>query len=355
MKNTQANRSKFLKGYLKILLSWKDKKQDHNKMFKALEELNQSFPSKRAIKLYKGISNLGSDFGSDFGSNLGSNLWSNLWSNLGSDFGSNLGSNLWSNLGSDFRSDFRSNLGSNLGSNLWSNLGSNFGSDFGSNLGSNLWSDFRSNLGSDFGSETWEYYEFIWPVFIEHFYKNLPTIKKRIKTIRALDKCIKSGVGYLWLSSTTLYALPFPKISIDNEKRLHAEAKPACIWSDKEKSWWIHGVKVNQKIVETPEMLTKKDWLDEKNLEIRRVIQDRMPDFAKKLGAKRIQKDSYGELLEIDLKDDPEKVARYVKVKDASTPREYYLRCPPTMKTAKEAIAWSFGLTEGEYKPEVET
>jgi len=284
MKNTKANRQKFLQGYLKILLSWKNKKQDVVLMKNALEELNQSLSKRRKVKLYMGISDLWSDLGND--------LWNDLWNDLGNDLGSNL------------------------------------------------------------RSETWEYYEFIWPVFVGYFYKNLPTIKRRIKTIEALDKCIKSGIGYLWLSNTMLYAIPFPKITIDEKKRLHCEDGCAIEWNPKEKSWWFHGVKVTQKIVETPEKLTKNDWIKETNLEVRRIIQERMGErFVKELKGKKIHKGAYGELLEIDLPNDPDKVARYAHVKDTSTKREYYLRVPPTIADADEAIGWSFEETKETYKP----
>ena len=52
---------------------------------------------------------------------------------------------------------------------------------------------------------------------------------------------------------------------------------------------------------------------------------------------------------------DPEQVARYVQVQDASTERQYFLRVPPTIQTAAEAVAWSFGLPGKEYRPEQET
>ena len=44
-----------------------------------------------------------------------------------------------------------------------------------------------------------------------------------------------------------------------------------------------------------------------------------------------------------------------VKVKCPSTGAFYTLRVPATMKTVKEAIAWTFDVNEGEYLPEVET
>ena len=44
----------------------------------------------------------------------------------------------------------------------------------------------------------------------------------------------------------------------------------------------------------------------------------------------------------------------FVRVKDSSTKREYYLRIPPTIQEADEGVAWTFGLSEKEYQPEKE-
>jgi len=35
--------------------------------------------------------------------------------------------------------------------------------------------------------------------------------------------------------------------------------------------------------------------------------------------------------------------------------RTYFLRVPPTMRTAREAVAWTFGLGAVDYRPAVET
>jgi hypothetical protein len=58
-----------------------------------------------------------------------------------------------------------------------------------------------------------------------------------------------------------------------------------------------------------------------------------------------------GTLYEVALPGDPERVARYVQVQDASTERQYFLRVPPTIQTAAEAVAWSFGLSGQDYHP----
>ena len=48
-------------------------------------------------------------------------------------------------------------------------------------------------------------------------------------------------------------------------------------------------------------------------------------------------------------------VARYVQVQDASTARQYFLRVPPTIQTAAEAVAWSFQVAVEAYDPAHET
>ena len=38
-----------------------------------------------------------------------------------------------------------------------------------------------------------------------------------------------------------------------------------------------------------------------------------------------------------------------------ATRQHHFLRVPPTMTTCGEAVAWTFGLTAGEYAPRIET
>ncbi len=179
--------------------------------------------------------------------------------------------------------------------------------------------------------------------------------KKYIAVENETLKALENGLSWYFPMKDKLVLVPIPKFSFDEENRLHSENDAAVDWKGGRKFYFYHGTKVTEKIIKTPEKLTKKDWSEEENLEIRRVIQDRIPDFAKKLGAKNIQKDQFGDLLELDLGSDPEKIARYVKVKDASTLRIYYLRVPPATETAQDAVAWTFGFDKETYKPKKET
>jgi hypothetical protein len=89
---------------------------------------------------------------------------------------------------------------------------------------------------------------------------------------------------------------------------------------------------------------------------VRRVIQERMGErFVSELGGGVLDSSPPGTLYEVRLPDDPEIVARHVQVQDASTARQYMLRVPPSIQTAAEAVAWSFGLSREDYHPADET
>ncbi|MGH7745555.1 MAG: DUF6745 domain-containing protein [Candidatus Dormibacteria bacterium] len=144
------------------------------------------------------------------------------------------------------------------------------------------------------------------------------------------------------------------RISWD-DKQLHHASKPAVEYKDGYGMYMYHGVRVTEEIIKTPELLTKKDWINENNLEVRRVIQEQMGErFVKEMDAKLIHEDLRGKLLEIELPNDPEKIARYVHVKDSSTDRDYYLRVPPTINRTAEGIAWTFNMDEKDYNPMAE-
>lgn len=96
--------------------------------------------------------------------------------------------------------------------------------------------------------------------------------------------------------------------------------------------------------------ITSQEILAAKNQEMRQKAlkfygQER---FLKDTQARQIHEDRFGQLFEIgDIK--------IVQVKDPSTDRVYFLSVPQEMKTAKAAVASTFGLTEEQYNPIQET
>ncbi len=147
------------------------------------------------------------------------------------------------------------------------------------------------------------------------------------------------------------------RLEQDEQGRLHCPDALCIQYSDGWGFYAWHGVLVSEQVILHPERLTREDWLQESNLEVRRIIQERLgPDrFIALVGGTCIDRGQRGKLLAVDLGDDPERVAHYIHVQDTSTERQYYLRVPPSISRADEAVAWTFGLDEQEYQPEQET
>lgn len=100
--------------------------------------------------------------------------------------------------------------------------------------------------------------------------------------------------------------------------------------------------------------LEPREVLQIANSEIRRYLIKRIgyDRIKKEVKAEVIHKDGNSELLLIENNGSKEK---YVKVKDHSTEREYLLYVPDNIQRCREGIAWTFGLTENEYAPIVES
>jgi hypothetical protein len=162
--------------------------------------------------------------------------------------------------------------------------------------------------------------------------------------------------GY-WLGRNLALVVRRPRLlSRDEAGRLHSATGKAVAYPDGWGCYAWHGTPVPERFILAPEGLTREDFLNEPNIEMRRVIQERMGTrFVEELGGTVIDAGPHGTLYEVELPDDPEEVAYYVQVQDASTARRYYLRVPPTVLTAEEAVAWTFGLAADNYQPAAET
>jgi len=147
-------------------------------------------------------------------------------------------------------------------------------------------------------------------------------------------------------------------LELDIQERLHSATGPCIQYRN---GWGIyawHGIRVSEKIIMHPEQVTREDCTGQMNAEVRRAIQERLGNerFVDLIGGKCIDKGRRGNLFEVDL--GPafrERVEHYVQVQDSSTERHYYLRVPPSITKADEAIAWTFGLDARDYQPGQET
>lgn len=163
---------------------------------------------------------------------------------------------------------------------------------------------------------------------------------------------VSDGICYLVRKPTVL--------KFDEAFRIHNDDGPAASWSDEFSIYSLRGVVVNPSIVKQRRQLTVRQILRQRNIEIRRVMIELYGQsrYLMDAGAILLHRDECGMLYRVEVPDDEPLVM--VKVRN-STPepdgkfRYYFLRVPPSMRTAREAVAWTFGLLPTEYQPARET
>jgi hypothetical protein len=192
------------------------------------------------------------------------------------------------------------------------------------------------------------------------------------------------SAGWLWPHRDFVMVCELPtQIHLEREKaptmrwkRLHNESGAAVVWADGTALWFVRGMRVTQQLVESPETITAEQIKSERNAEIRRFMIDKFgaARYLRAIGAKEIHADETGRLLRCDLAGDVEPLVMVEVVNSTPEPigyepgsdeagewrgnrwfKHYTLRVPPSVKTAREAVAWTFELPATSYAPAVET
>jgi hypothetical protein len=161
------------------------------------------------------------------------------------------------------------------------------------------------------------------------------------------------------------------RLLVDVQNRPHCADGPFCAWADGTALWAWHGVRVPAWVITNPERITTMRIAEEENAELRRVFLDRYGHdrFIADSGAVPVHADDFGSLYRIDLAgDEPLVIVRLinstpelgresglVQAPDGSWRKLYWLRVPPTIKTAREAVAWTFNQGARSYAPVIET
>jgi hypothetical protein len=186
-----------------------------------------------------------------------------------------------------------------------------------------------------------------------------PAIDHWISVLEPLIEAFEAGLWLFYVTHREVLAVLRPAVRIA-DRQLHCEHGPAVIWPDGRCAYFWRGVRVSEKVVLRPFDLSAREIVSERNAEVRRVMVERYgPDrFIQDAGAQLVHTDETGALYRQDLEGD--EPLCMVRVLDATplpdgTRRAYWLRVPPTVRTAREAVAWTFGLERDDYRPAIET
>jgi hypothetical protein len=162
------------------------------------------------------------------------------------------------------------------------------------------------------------------------------------------------------LTDNTAFWIPVPVIKTDERNRPHCSTDAAFKSLDLEE-WFWHGVIVPARAIHSPLTLKVSEIESEQNAEIRRVLIERYGQgrYLLESGAKKIHSDDWGTLYRKEIPDDEPlvmvKVVNSTPEPDGSGHKDYFLRVPPNIERARQAVAWTFGREEKSYAPTVQT
>ena len=218
------------------------------------------------------------------------------------------------------------------------------------------------------GDQVWEavcsQHEAGWLSFFDFFSQELECVGKLEGLIT-----VARNAGWWWPFEGVCILTERPvELHRDPEHRLHNERGMAIRYPDGFGVWAINGVRVNEQIVMRPDTLTVEQITDEPNAEVRRVMRQQYgyDKYLDAVGAELIDDDSeWGKLWHANLPSEDEPLCLVEVINSTpeldGTYKTYFLRVPPGMETAHDAVAWTFtddvgtALTAENYLPEVQT
>ncbi|MFI5937681.1 DUF6745 domain-containing protein [Actinoplanes sp. NPDC051494] len=148
-------------------------------------------------------------------------------------------------------------------------------------------------------------------------------------------------------------------LSRDNVGRLHSETA-ALEFPDGYQLWAWRGMPIPPGLAAELPTLTAGRIAAEENAELRRVMLEHYgyERYLRESGARRLGEDETGILWYLDLpRDEPLVMVEVVNAtpEPDGTSRVYWLRVPPRTRTAREGVAWTFGLEAADYHPRIQT
>lgn len=180
----------------------------------------------------------------------------------------------------------------------------------------------------------------------------------------------KKDIQLLWmLAKSGAWWFPFEDVCcvwtgpieyrVDNRYRLHRDDGAAVVFSPTLAMYCLEGVEVGESVVLN--QFGAGDIDSATNLEVRRIMMQRfgLGEYLRQTLAEVVDRDNYGVLYR---KTQPRRDEPLMVVEVTNSTRNsdgtystYFLRVPPTMRRAKEAVAWTFGLSEDDYHIDIES
>lgn len=180
------------------------------------------------------------------------------------------------------------------------------------------------------------------------------------KWLPVLD-AVEAGLFACAVLRDRVLAVPRPLKICSDRGILHSESGPAVFWPGGGTWYCWRGARVPQHVVMAPEEIQQSELLHPENSDswVRHSLLDRygIGRFMREFCAAPVQTDATGELFSIPLGDEQLVAVRVTNAtpEPDGSRKVYFLRVPPDVTSARQGVAWTFGMTAEQYSPSGES
>jgi hypothetical protein len=234
-------------------------------------------------------------------------------------------------------------------------------------VGASVWDSVRNHVGGTAWESVGGAHDAYW-LAADRYFSEVAGLVDQTSKVSGLWELAQSAGWALPLRNICWVSERHHLLKWDDRGRLHSLAGPACAYPDGWAIYAVHGVLVPAYIVERPEQISVQRIDGERNAEVRRVMIERYRHGEEISGGAAYMRDAGGERLDHDARfgtlwrrnvpgDEPIVMVEVVNATAEPDGRRkrYWLRVPPEMTSARQAVAWTFDAPPEDYAPAIET
>jgi hypothetical protein len=266
--------------------------------------------------------------------------------------------------------DKKIDIGDSVGDSVWASVRASVGDSVRASVGDSVWDSVRASVRDSVRdsvrASVWDsvwasgygQHDANWIGFYDYF-RNECGLNEETENLQGLTKVCENSGWFLPHENIVWISERHQVLKTDDLGRLHCENGPALSYPDGWSIYAWHGVRIPKEWIEDKNSITPSIALTWKNTEQRRAAIEIVgwDNVLQQLNPRTIDKDNdpqIGELIEVKHQSIGEKPERFLRVQ-CGTGRYFSIPCPPEMKTALQANAWTWGLKDYEYQPEIRT
>ncbi|MBK9080477.1 MAG: hypothetical protein IPL91_15910 [Hyphomicrobium sp.] len=173
---------------------------------------------------------------------------------------------------------------------------------------------------------------------------------------------LANSCGYCLPCQDTCYLTDRPEFIKTERGDLHADEGPAVAWPGGAMPMWRwRGLPVAEHVMAPIAAMDARSIRRERSVILRDIMIERfgLERFIRECGAKPVRQDEVGSLWVAEHPVPRRRVTAVEVVNGTAEPdgsyRHYFIRVPNIIRTARGAVAWSYGLTAEQYRVKVRT